>query len=148
MPCAARLPPFFSESPVPHTQARVEAKLDDIIGKQNQALAAAEAAATSLSAIQGLAERQGAAQRALETAVMNQLSAIKTATYQNIITLTQALALWKRARRDRCGGDGGGGGGGGRGRAGLGERKDGFGRAAQVGKGWQASSPRSQRGRG
>ncbi|PNW70325.1 hypothetical protein CHLRE_17g715300v5 [Chlamydomonas reinhardtii] len=83
-------------------QARVEAKLDEIIGKQNQALAAAEDAAKALSAIQGLAERQVAAQRALETAVTNQLSAIKTATYQSIITLTQALALWKRARRDKA----------------------------------------------
>ncbi|GFR50551.1 hypothetical protein Agub_g12825 [Astrephomene gubernaculifera] len=84
------------------SQARVEAKLDEIIGKQNQALAAAEAAATAISAIQGLAEKQVAAQKALETAVTNQLSAIKTATYQSIITLTQALALWKRARRDRA----------------------------------------------
>ncbi|KXZ51016.1 hypothetical protein GPECTOR_14g257 [Gonium pectorale] len=83
-------------------QAKVEAKLDEIIGKQNQALAAAEDAAKALSAIQGLAQRQVAAQKALETAVMNQLSAIKTATYQNIISLTQALALWKRARRDRA----------------------------------------------
>ncbi|KAG2493793.1 hypothetical protein HYH03_008013 [Edaphochlamys debaryana] len=83
-------------------QARVEAKLDEIIGKQNEALAMADAAAKALSAIQGLAERQVAAQKALETAVMNQLTAIKTATYQNIISLTQALALWKRARRDRA----------------------------------------------
>ncbi|PNH05688.1 hypothetical protein TSOC_008032 [Tetrabaena socialis] len=52
--------------------------------------------------LQGLAQRQEAAQKALETAVLNQLSAIKTATYQSIISLTQALALWKRARRDKA----------------------------------------------
>lgn len=83
-------------------QARVEAKLDEIIGKQNASLAAAEAATAALNAIQGLAQRQLAAQQALEKAVQNQLTAIKTATYQGIISLTQALALWKRARRDRA----------------------------------------------
>uniref|UniRef100_A0A7S0NBN4 Polycystin cation channel PKD1/PKD2 domain-containing protein n=1 Tax=Chlamydomonas leiostraca TaxID=1034604 RepID=A0A7S0NBN4_9CHLO len=83
-------------------QARVESKLDEIIGKQNASLAAAEAATAALNAIQGLAQRQLAAQQALEKAVQNQLTAIKTATYQGIISLTQALALWKRARRDRA----------------------------------------------
>ena len=52
---------------------------------------------------------QTQATQALATAVSNQLSAIQTATYQNIITLAQALALWKRARRDQVGGVGGGG---------------------------------------
>lgn len=83
-------------------QARVEAKLDEIIGKQNASLAAAEAATAALNAIQGLAQRQLAAQQALEKAVQNQLTAIKTATYQRIISLSQALALWKRARRDKA----------------------------------------------
>ena len=34
--------------------------------------------------------------------MQNQLTAIKTATFQGIITLSQALSLWKRARRDRA----------------------------------------------
>jgi hypothetical protein len=83
-------------------QARVDAKLDEIIGKQNQALAVAESATAALVAIQGLQQQQLAAQQALEKAVQNQLSAIKTATFSGVITLTQALSLWKRARRDRA----------------------------------------------
>jgi hypothetical protein len=61
---------------------------------------------------QGLADKQAAAQAALDVAVNNQINAIKTATYREIITLTQALALWTRARRDRCGASWGGRGGG------------------------------------
>ncbi|KAL6749264.1 hypothetical protein V8C86DRAFT_2852326 [Haematococcus lacustris] len=80
----------------------VNAKLDEIIGKQNQSLALAESASQALSAIAGLAQKQLAAQQALESAVQNQLSAIKVATYQGIISVTQALSLWKRARRDRA----------------------------------------------
>lgn len=51
---------------------------------------------------QSLADKQLSAQKALETAVNTQLSAIKVATTTKVISLTQALALWKRARRDRC----------------------------------------------
>ncbi|EFJ46305.1 hypothetical protein VOLCADRAFT_93448 [Volvox carteri f. nagariensis] len=83
-------------------QAAVEKKLDEILGKQQEALLAAQSAAAALSAIKGLAERQAAAQANLEQAVNSQLSAIKVATYREIISLTQALALWKRARRDRA----------------------------------------------
>jgi hypothetical protein len=64
-------------------------------------LATASPLASACSASQDLANKQLAAQAALESAVTRQLSAIKTATFQSIITLTQALALWKRARRDR-----------------------------------------------
>lgn len=74
-------------------QQRVEAKLDEIIGKQNASLAAAEEATKALSAIQGLAQKQLAAQQALEKAVQNQLTAIKTATFQNIISLTQVCCI-------------------------------------------------------
>ncbi len=80
----------------------MEAKLDEIIGKQNESLALANAATAALQAIQGLAAKQLAAQQALERAVQSQLSAIKTATYSGVISLTQALALWKRARRERA----------------------------------------------
>eukprot|EP00798_Chlamydomonas_sp_ICE-L_P006111 gene6111-2715_t len=83
-------------------QAAIESKLDVIIGKQNQSLALAQSASNALAAIQGLAQMQLAAQQALAQAVQNQLTAIKTATYQNIITLTQALALWKVARRNEA----------------------------------------------
>ncbi|GLC33126.1 hypothetical protein PLESTB_000367500 [Pleodorina starrii] len=83
-------------------QAAVEAKLDQILGNQQAALKAAQSAAEALASIKGLAERQATAQANLEAAVTSQLSAIKTATYREIITLTQALALWKRARRDRA----------------------------------------------
>lgn len=83
-------------------QAAVQSKLDEIIGKQQQALQAAQDAAKALSAIQDLQQKQIQAQQALETAVNNQLTAIRTATKTGIITLTQALQLWKRARRDRA----------------------------------------------
>jgi hypothetical protein len=82
-------------------QARVEGMLAQIIGKQNQALAAAEEAQAAGQAISGLQERQSAATTSVAHAVTEQLTAIKQAAQQSLITLPQALVLWKRARRDR-----------------------------------------------
>ena len=41
---------------------------------------------------------QAAAQQALANAVQQQVTAIKSATFAKIITITQALALWKKVR--------------------------------------------------
>ena len=63
-------------------------------------MAAAQQASSALSAIQGLASMQAAATAALANAVTQQVTAIKSALFAKIITVTQALALWKKARRD------------------------------------------------
>lgn len=82
-------------------QARVESLLAQIIGKQNQALAAAEQAQAAVQAISDLQERQDEATTSVNHATQEQLTAIKQAAQQRLITLPQALVLWKRARRDR-----------------------------------------------
>ncbi len=87
--------------PPPHLTALFARSLHPA---QNQSLAAAQQATAALSSIQNLASQQAAAQQALANAVMQQVTAIKSAVRlvngQQIITLTQALALWKKARRD------------------------------------------------
>ncbi|GIL76287.1 hypothetical protein Vretimale_5865 [Volvox reticuliferus] len=83
-------------------QKAVEAKLDEILDKQNQALEASLKAQDALQKIKELATRQEAAVASLEQAVRNQLVAIQNAAFRDIISLSQALALWKRARRDRA----------------------------------------------
>jgi hypothetical protein len=77
-------------------------KLDTIIGLQNQSLAAAQQAAAALSTISSLASLQGAAISQLNTAVQQQVTAISSATFAKIINITQALMLWKKARRDQA----------------------------------------------
>lgn len=62
---------------------------NQIIGVQNTSLAAEQATVTALAAIQGLAQMQLAAQQALAVAVQNQLTAIKTAAFSGVITITQ-----------------------------------------------------------
>ncbi|GLI64894.1 hypothetical protein VaNZ11_008286 [Volvox africanus] len=83
-------------------QEAVAAKLDEILNKQNQAIQAAQKAQDALQSIKDLATRQEAAVANLEQAVRNQLTAIQNAAFRDIISLSQALALWKRARRDRA----------------------------------------------
>ena len=82
-------------------QARVESLLAQIIGKQNQALAATEQAQAAVQAISDLQERQAEAITSANHATQEQLTAIKQAAQQSLISLPQALVLWKRARRDR-----------------------------------------------
>ncbi|KAK9819873.1 hypothetical protein WJX72_003501 [[Myrmecia] bisecta] len=82
-------------------QQQVETLLNQIIGKQNDAAAAAQAAANALAAIQDLQAQQVQAQQAIEAAVRNQLDAIKVASQQGLISLSQALELWKQARRSQ-----------------------------------------------
>lgn len=82
-------------------QSRVESLLAQIIGKQNQALAAAEQAQAAVQAISLLQDKQAEALTAVTQATDRQLSAIKQASQQGLIDLDQALVLWKRARRDR-----------------------------------------------
>jgi hypothetical protein len=82
-------------------QSRVETLLTQIIGKQNQALASAELAQAALQAITYLAEKRSLATSSVSHAVEEQLTAIKQAAQQNLLTLPQCLVLWKRARRDR-----------------------------------------------
>jgi hypothetical protein len=74
-------------------QAAIMSQLAVIIGKQNQSLAAAQQASTALSAIQGLASMQAAAQQALTNAVLQQVTAIKSATFAKIISLTQVRSM-------------------------------------------------------
>ena len=82
-------------------QARVESLLAQIIGKQNQALAAAEQAQATDTAISYLADKRTEAATSVSYNTEEQLSAIKQAAQQGLITQPQALVLWKRARRDR-----------------------------------------------
>jgi hypothetical protein len=82
-------------------QARVESLLAQIIGKQNQALAAAEQAQAAVQAINYLQDKQAEAMTSVSHSTEEQLTAIKQAAQQTLISLPQALVLWKRARRDR-----------------------------------------------
>lgn len=82
-------------------QARVESLLAQIIGKQNQALAAAEAAEAAETAISYLSDKRIEATASVTYSNEEQLSAIKQAAQQGLINQAQALVLWKRARRDR-----------------------------------------------
>jgi len=87
---------------ISNNQALIISKLDTIIGKQNQSLAAAAEASAAIASIQNLASQQAAAQQALATALQSQVTAIKSAAAppSSIISITQALALWRKARRD------------------------------------------------
>ena len=58
-------------------QAEVQALLTEIIGKQNQAAAAAEQTAASLAAIQDLQAQQAQAQQDIANAVQDQITAIQ-----------------------------------------------------------------------
>lgn len=80
----------------------IMSKLDTIIGLQNQSLAAAQQASAALSTISALGSLQSSAISQLNTAVAQQVTAIKSATFAKIINLTQALMLWKKARRDQA----------------------------------------------
>lgn len=80
----------------------IMSKLDTIIGLQNQSLAAAQQASAALSTLSSLASLQGAAISQLNTAVQQQVTAISSATFAKIINITQALMLWKKARRDQA----------------------------------------------
>ncbi|GMH41042.1 hypothetical protein BSKO_08952 [Bryopsis sp. KO-2023] len=82
-------------------QERVETMLDEILGKQNEALAAAQEAQKTVAALEALAVKAAQAQADIDRAVREQLNAIKIASQQNLISLDQALELYKRARRDR-----------------------------------------------
>uniref|UniRef100_A0A061RIA9 Polycystin cation channel family n=1 Tax=Tetraselmis sp. GSL018 TaxID=582737 RepID=A0A061RIA9_9CHLO len=82
-------------------QARVEGLLTQIIDKQNQAAEAAEQAAAALQQIQDLQTQMEKSQRLVEQGVQKQLEAIMVASQQQMITLSDALILWERARVDR-----------------------------------------------
>jgi hypothetical protein len=82
-------------------QTRVESLLAQIIGKQNQALAAAEQAEAAVKALLYLRDKQLEATAAVLYAANEQLSSVKQAAQQNLINEYQALVLWKRVRRER-----------------------------------------------
>lgn len=82
-------------------QARVEGLLAQIIGQQNEALAAAQQAEAAVQAISYLEETRTDATASVSHATDEQLTAIKQAAQQDLINQAQALVLWKRARRDR-----------------------------------------------
>lgn len=83
-------------------QAALSSKLDVIIGKQNQALALAQAQAASLAALTSMTQTFQAAIDSLSAAVDKQLAAILAAGAQGTINLPQALTLFKMARRDEA----------------------------------------------
>eukprot|EP00873_Tetraselmis_striata_P015466 jgi/Tetstr1/435730/TSEL_024629.t1 len=82
-------------------QARVEALLSEIITKQNEAAAAAEEAAAALQQIQDLQSQMARSQQLVELGVQKQLNAIMVAGQQQMISLSDALLLWRKARIDR-----------------------------------------------
>eukprot|EP00192_Tetraselmis_astigmatica_P001702 CAMPEP_0117652658 /NCGR_PEP_ID=MMETSP0804-20121206/2750_1 /TAXON_ID=1074897 /ORGANISM="Tetraselmis astigmatica, Strain CCMP880" /LENGTH=1606 /DNA_ID=CAMNT_0005458731 /DNA_START=90 /DNA_END=4910 /DNA_ORIENTATION=+ len=82
-------------------QERVENLLAEIIEKQNEAAAAAEEAAAALAQIQELQTAMAKSQQLVELGVQKQLQAIMVAGQQQMITLEQALTLWRKARIDR-----------------------------------------------
>lgn len=82
-------------------QERVEALLGEIIEKQNQAAAAAEQAAAALAQIQELQTQMVKSQQLVELGVQKQLQAIMVAGQQQMISLADALVLWRKARVDR-----------------------------------------------
>ena len=82
-------------------QERVEGLLAEIIEKQNEAAAAAEEAAAALAQIQELQTQMAKSQQLVELGVQKQLKAIMVAGQQQMITLADALVLWRKARVDR-----------------------------------------------
>lgn len=82
-------------------QERVEALLAEIIEKQNAAAAAAEEAAAALAQIQELQSQMSKSQQLVELGVQKQLKAIMVAGQQQMISLADALTLWRKARVDR-----------------------------------------------
>lgn len=62
-------------------QAQVESLLQQIIGKQNQAAAAAQQAARALAAIQDLQSQQAQAQQDIAAAVQSQVTAIQVSGF-------------------------------------------------------------------
>ncbi|KAG2499695.1 hypothetical protein HYH03_002630 [Edaphochlamys debaryana] len=92
----------FTQADISAGKARSDAKLAEIIGKQKQALALAEAAGKTIGAIQGLAAMQQSALASLEQRLFTEMANIRVATTGGVLTLQQALVLWKRARRDKA----------------------------------------------
>jgi hypothetical protein len=82
-------------------QARVESLLAQIIGKQNEALATAAQAEAADTALSYLIDKRSEAIASVSYNTDEQLTAIKQAGQQGLVTQAQALVLWKRSRRDR-----------------------------------------------
>uniref|UniRef100_A0A6S8IGD5 Polycystin cation channel PKD1/PKD2 domain-containing protein n=1 Tax=Dunaliella tertiolecta TaxID=3047 RepID=A0A6S8IGD5_DUNTE len=81
-------------------QDRVEARLDEILGRQSRSLEVAQRSTDALNSIRGLAERQVEAQRSLQSTVDRQLSAIQSKIDAGSISAQEALYEWKRTRRN------------------------------------------------
>jgi hypothetical protein len=79
-------------------QAAIKALLSDILGKQTAAAATAAAQMQVLANLQSLQQQQLAAQAQLEQSAKDQTDAIAIALQQDVITLSQALELYRRVR--------------------------------------------------
>lgn len=77
------------------------AKLDELIGKQGKALALAKTQAASLKSLASLVESQATSLKSISKTVQSQLDSIKVVTLQGVISLTQALSLFKSMRRNK-----------------------------------------------
>lgn len=80
---------------------RVDALLREIVEKQTSAAAAAEAMAAAVQQAADLAARIIQSQQAVEKNLQRQLQAISVAVQNRVITLADALTLWRKARLDR-----------------------------------------------
>lgn len=74
-------------------QEKVETMLSEILGKQNEALKAAEDARNTVQALEDLAIRAAQAQEIVDRAIQEQLTTIKLASQQNLINLAQVQNL-------------------------------------------------------
>lgn len=70
-------------------QEKVESMLGEILGKQNEALKAAEEARNTVQALEDLAIKAAQAQELVDRAIQEQLTTIKLASQQNLINLAQ-----------------------------------------------------------
>ena len=80
---------------------RFDVILSEIISKANEAAAAAEAALASLAQIQELNAQYIKSLNSIDQKLMDQLETIKVSGAKGIITLSDALTLWKQARLNR-----------------------------------------------
>ena len=80
---------------------RFDEILSEIISKANEAAAAAEAALASIAQIQELNAQYIKSLQSIDENLMKQLDKIKVAGAKGIITVSDAMKLWKKARLDR-----------------------------------------------
>eukprot|EP00887_Chlorella_sp_A99_P002467 scaffold10.g2467.t1 len=80
-------------------QSTISDALARILGEQTQAAAAQAATVQALANLQTLQEQQLASQQAASQAAADQVQSITLAVQQGVVSLSQALELFRRARR-------------------------------------------------